>query len=210
MQNIFPSVVLTLVATSVLAQQGPSTGGQTEGITGVTTPLVVSPSLQAVAKAREMIASNPQDAGTYAALGASLCRQAEETQNTALYTDADEALNKALTFSANNFEAKKAEVCVSLGRHEFARAREQAMILNKRIPDEIMVYGLLVDANEALGNYPEAEDAAQWMLRLRPGNMPAFLHAADLREVFGEQQGALQLLQLVLDASSPTDISGRA
>jgi tetratricopeptide (TPR) repeat protein len=48
------------------------------------------------------------------------------------------------------------------------------------------------------------------MLRLRPGNTPAFLHAAELREVFGEQQGALQLLQLVLDASSPADANGRA
>jgi len=97
-----------------------------------------------------------------------------------------------------------------LGRHEFARARELAMTLNKRIPDDVMVYGLLVDANAALGNYPEAENAAQWMLNLRPGNTPAFLHAADLREIFGEQQGAIQLLTIVMDATASTDVDGRA
>jgi tetratricopeptide (TPR) repeat protein len=47
------------------------------------------------------------------------------------------------------------------------------------------------------------------MLNLRPGNTPAFLHAADLREVFGEQQGAIQLLKLVMDATSPTDVGTR-
>ena len=98
---------------------------------------------------------------------------------------------------------------MDLGRHEFTRARDLATTLNKRIPDDLMVYGLLVDANAALGNYPEAENAAQWMLNLRPGNTLAFLHAADLREVFGEQQGALQLLKLVLDATSPTHPEGR-
>jgi tetratricopeptide (TPR) repeat protein len=157
-----------------------------------------------------MVANNSQDVVGYVALGYALCHQAEETLTPGLYTEAAGALNRARQISPNNFEAGKAEVCVDLGRHQFARAREQAMILNKRIPDDIMVYGLLVDANSALGNYPEAENAAQWMLNLRPGNTAAFLHAADLREVFGEQQGALQLLKLVLDSSSPADMAGRA
>ncbi len=206
MQTIFRIIVLSFVATSVFAQQPTLSGYPAQ----TTSESATSLSMQAVVRAREIVASSPKDAGAYAALGAALCHQADETSNSALYNDADEALNKALRISPDNFEAKKAEVCVELGRHEFTRAREQAMILNKRIPDDIMVYGLLVDANSALGNYPEAEDAAQWMLRLRPGNTPAFLHAADLREVFGEQQGALQLLKLVLDASSPADAYGRA
>jgi tetratricopeptide (TPR) repeat protein len=206
MQTIFRTIVLSFVATSVFAQQPTLSGSPAQPTSQSATSL----SVQAIARAREIVAGNPKDAGAYAALGAALCHQADETSNSLLYSDADEALNKALEISPDNFEAKKAKVCVELGRHEFTRAREQAMILNKRIPDDIMVYGLLVDANSALGNYPEAEDAAQWMLRLRPGNTPAFLHAADLREVFGEQQGALQLLKLVLDASSPADAYGRA
>ncbi len=159
--------------------------------------------------AQEAIAKNPQDATAYAALAYALCQQGRATSDAKLYADADGAVQKAFQLSPNNFEAGKSQVCVELGRHEFARARREAMILNKRIPDDLMVYGLLVDANSALGNYPEAEDAAQWMLNLRPGNVPAFLHAADLREVFGEPQGALQLLKLVLDETSPADVSGR-
>jgi tetratricopeptide (TPR) repeat protein len=210
MQDLFRILLLTLVATSALAQQSGVSANSPQAASSVAPSVSASPWLNAVSRAREMVANNPQDAVGYVALGYALCHQAQETVTLALYTEADQALNRALQISPNNFEARKAQVCVELGRHEFARAREHAMILNKRMPDDIMVYGLLVDANSALGNYPEAENAAQWMLNLRPGNTPAFLHAADLREVFGEQQGALQLLKLVLDSSSPADVSGRA
>jgi tetratricopeptide (TPR) repeat protein len=157
-----------------------------------------------------MVSKDPKDASAYTALGFALCRRGQEASDATFYSEADEALNTALQISPDNFEARKAQVCVELGRHEFARAREQAMILNKRIPDDVMVYGLPVDANAALGNYPDAENAAQWMLNLRPGNTPAFLHAADLREIFGEQQGAIQLLRIVLNATASTDVDGRA
>jgi tetratricopeptide (TPR) repeat protein len=206
MPTILRVATLILAVTSALAQQQIS---PVDSSSPATMPASTSRSSQAISRARQMIATNPGDAGAYAALGTALCHQAEETSNAALYVDADRSLDKALQISPDNFEAKKAQVCIELGRHEFARAREQAMILNKRIPDDIMVYGLLVDANSALGNYADAEDAAQWMLKLRPGNTPALLHAADLREVFGQQDGALQLLRVILDASSPGDVSGR-
>jgi tetratricopeptide (TPR) repeat protein len=164
---------------------------------------------RAVSSAREMVTKNPTDASSYIALGFALCHLGQETSDVSIYSEADEALGRALQVSPDNFEARKAQVCVLLGRHEFARARELAVVLNKRIPDDVMVYGLLVDANAALGNYSEAENAAQWMLNLRPGNTPAFLHAADLREVFGEQEGAIQLLKIVLDATPATDMDAR-
>jgi len=200
-------MLLTAPAFAQLAPTAANAAAQAPAGTIATT---ISSSMRAVSNAREMIAKNPRDASAYTALGFALCHRGQETSDASLYSDADEALNTALQISPNNFEAEKAQVCVELGRHEFARARQLAMTLNKRIPDDVMVYGLLVDANAALGNYPEAENAAQWMLNLRPGNTPAFLHAADLREVFGEQQGALQLLKIVLDATPPTDIDGRA
>ena len=43
-----------------------------------------------------------------------------------------------------------------------------------------MVYGLLTDANIELGNYSDAETSAQWMLNLRPGNVPALTRAAHI------------------------------
>ena len=53
----------------------------------------------------------------------------------------------------------------------------------------MLVYGFLVDAYAELGDYAEAEKAAQWMLDLRPGNVPGLTRAAYLRELFGDLDG---------------------
>ena len=58
-----------------------------------------------------------------------------------------------------------------------------------------MVYGMLTDARIELGNYDDAEKSAQWMLDLRPGNIPALTRAAYLRELFGDIEGAIELMQ---------------
>ena len=77
-----------------------------------------------------------------------------------------------------------------LGQHRFAAALDLATALNRRVPDDLMVYGLLTDANIELGRYYEAaEKSAQWMLDLRPGNIPALTRAAYLRELFGDVEG---------------------
>jgi predicted Zn-dependent protease len=110
----------------------------------------------------------------------------------------------------NNFDAEKQRVSMLLGEHEYPAALEAAKALNKRVPDDVMVYGLLTDANVALGNYKDAEDSAQWMLNLRPGNRPALLRAAHLREIFGDVEGALELMDLAFQSTPRTDTAERA
>ena len=75
-------------------------------------------------------------------------------------------------------QAYVTRVWLLLGKHEFAAALEAAKELNRKLPDDVMLYGFLTDANVELGNYKEAETAAQWMLDLKPGNMPGLTHAA--------------------------------
>jgi tetratricopeptide (TPR) repeat protein len=111
---------------------------------------------------------------------------------------------------ADNFETKKIQVSVLLGEHEYPAALEAAQALNKRVPDDVMVYGLLTDANVELGNYKEAEDSAQWMLNLRRGNRPALIRAAHLRELFGDVEGALELMDLALQSTPPAETGERA
>jgi tetratricopeptide (TPR) repeat protein len=101
-------------------------------------------------------------------------------------------------------------VWLLLGKHEFAAARDEAMKLNKKVPDDVMVYGFLTDSNVELGNYSEAEDAAQWMLNLRPGNIPGLTRAAYVRELFGETDGAVELMKMALDSTPPSEAEDRA
>ena len=67
------------------------------------------------------------------------------------------------------FRWSEIQVWLLLGRHEFAAALEEAKKLNKKMPDDVMLYGFLTDANVELGNYKDAENAAQ--LDARPQSL---------------------------------------
>jgi hypothetical protein len=73
-----------------------------------------------------------------------------------------------------------------------------------------MIYGFLTDANVELGNYKEAEEAAQRMLDLRPGNLPGVTRAAYLRELFGDVDGALELMNMALQSTPTTEAEDAA
>src|ERR1700683_4149822 len=110
----------------------------------------------------------------------------------------------------SNFDAEKARVSTLLNEHEFAAALDLAEALNKRVPDDVMVYGLLTDANLELGNYSDSETSAQWMLNLRPGNRPALIRTARLRELFGDAEGAYEAIDLAYQSTPPTETEERA
>jgi len=81
----------------------------------------------------------------------------------------------------------------------------EATALNRQVPDDVLVYGFLTDANVELGNYDAAEKSAQWMLNLRPGNLPALTRAAYLRELFGDNEGALDLMNMAYQSTPPNE-----
>ena len=97
-----------------------------------------------------------------------------------------------------------------LGRHEFAKALEVATRLNKQTPDDVTVYGYLVDANAELGNYTQAVAAAQWMLDLRAGNIAGLTRAGYLRELHGDLSGAVEMMQMAYDATPYQETEDRA
>jgi len=69
-----------------------------------------------------------------------------------------------------------------------------------------MTYGYLAEADIALGNYPQAETNAQWMLNLRPNNIPGLLIGARLRTLYGDTHGAIDFLNLAYSETSPTEV----
>jgi tetratricopeptide (TPR) repeat protein len=101
-------------------------------------------------------------------------------------------------------------VWILLGKHDFAQARTLATALNQKMPDDVQVYGFLVDADAELGDYAAAEAAAQWMLDLRPGNLPALTRAAYLRELFGDVDGALELMGMAYGRLPESETEDRA
>jgi tetratricopeptide (TPR) repeat protein len=175
-----------------------------------TAAFAASPAETAIQKAQAQIAKNPNHAPYYNALAMAYARRARETSDVQYYAKAEQTLQRSFALEPDNYEGLKTQAWLELGRHEFAKALETATRLNKKTPDDVMVYGYLVDANVELGNYKAAVDAAQWMLDLRTGNVPGLTRAGYLRELHGNLPGALELMQMAYDATPTTETEDRA
>jgi len=168
-----------------------------------------TPAETAIQQALRNIEKQPAYCPYYNALAMAYARRARETADARFYTQAEETLRKSFAISPGNFEGLKVETWLQLGRHEFASALETATKLNKIAPDDVSVYGYLVDANVELGNYKEAIAAAQWMLDLSEGNVPGLTRAAYLRELHGNLSGALELMQRAFDSLPRSEAEDR-
>src|SRR5436305_5576722 len=170
----------------------------------------LSPAEQGMAAARRLIEKNPKNFEAYNALALALSRRARETSDVTFYAQAQDALGKSFEISPENFDGKMSAFMLIHSRHEFPAALEKAKELNKKAPDDVMLYGFLTDANVEIGNYDDAEKAAQWMLDLRPGNLPGTTRAAYLRELFGDIDGAVELMNMAYQSTPPNEAEDRA
>ena len=164
------------------------------GATAALRPDPATPAERRIAAARERITKGPQRAQGHNDLAMAFAARARETGDPDYYVKARAALAESRRIEPGNLEADRVEAWVLLGSHEFAHALDKAQALNRRVPDDLMTYAMLVDAYVELGRFAEAEEAAQWLLDLRPGAVPGLTRAAYLRELFGDIDGALELM----------------
>ena len=171
---------------------------------------IASPAERSVADAKQIIAAKPGQCAGYNRLAIALSRRARETSDPSFYAAAENALQKSFELSPGNLDGEKIHVWLLLGRHEFPAALEAAKALHEKAPNDVLVYGFLVDANAELGDYADAEKAAQRMLDLHPGNLPALTRAAYLRELFGDIDGAFDLMDMAYQATPVAENEDRA
>ena len=191
MKNIVVLILVIATAVAIAAQTNVTPGAQ------------LSPAEQSMAVAQKLIDKNPKNYEAYNALALALSRRARETSDVKFYNQAEDALQKSFAIAPDNFDGERIHVWLLLGKHEFAAALAEGTKLNKRMPDDVMIYGFLTDANVELGNYKDAEAACQRMLDLRTGNLPAVTRAAYLRELFGEIDGSLELMNMAFQSTPP-------
>jgi tetratricopeptide (TPR) repeat protein len=164
----------------------------------------------AIRKAQTDIAQHPDHIPYYNSLAMAYARRARETFDSVQYDKAEETLKKSFAIQPDNFDGLNVETYLLLGRHEFAKALEITKKLNKQTPDDAAVYGYIADADAELGNYKDVADATQWMLNLRPGNTPALIRAGYLREIYGDPDGALDVLRVAYEATPFQESEDRA
>ncbi len=148
----------------------------------------------------------PGDYGAWADLGLAYVTQARVTGDPSYYPKAEGALSRSRSINeADNDLAAAGMAALAAGRHDFTAAADWAQRGLAINPSSALLYGALNDAQTQLGHYPEAFDAAQRMVDLRP-DTSSLARASYTWELRGDVGQATALMQRALaDASTPAD-----
>lgn len=154
---------------------------------------------EAVAKIKE----KPDEVKTYCALAKVFMYEARVTgEHPYYYPAAMSCLEKAISIDKQNPEALILKTSVLLSLHHFQEAKELALKVSNSSIGAASVYGMLCDANVELGNYTEAVQSIDKMMNLRPG-LEAYARASYLREITGDNEGAVEAMNMAVQAGLP-------
>jgi len=151
------------------------------------------------------LTANPRDHKAALALANAYILEARITGNAAYYDKA--ALNTVeniLATDHQHHEALMLKSLLQLSQHHFAEGLETAQLAEKINANNAFVYGLLVDANIEMGNYEAAVDAADKMVSARP-DLRSYSRIAYIREIHGDYNGAINAMQLAVQAGVPAE-----
>ncbi len=165
-----------------------------------------TPSQARIASAKRQLEANPTKIQVLNELALAYIGRARESDNPKFYEDAAQTITRGLALDPKDFQLQKAHVALLLGLKQFAKAKDEATLLNHLTPDDVITYGYLAEAEVGLGDLASAEKNAQWMLNMRPNNVPGLLLGATLRARYGDPAGALEFLKIAYAETSPNEV----
>ena len=98
---------------------------------------------------------------------------------------------------------------VLLSRHKFAEAAAEAERLAARRPNDAALQGIIGDGRVELGDYDEGFAAFNRMMAIRP-DAASSARVSYARELQGDLRGALNLMRMAAEATSPRDVEAQA
>jgi tetratricopeptide (TPR) repeat protein len=159
--------------------------------------------------AERQLQLRPKDPAAYAEMAAAYMEKARETGDGAFYGRAESACQKALQLEPKNYAALRLVSWVYSGQHRFREAVVAARLALDRDSGDPLNYGTLGDALLELGEYQEGAQAIQKMVDLRP-DVASYARAAYVRELFGDMEGAIEIMGMAVRAASSRDVEHNA
>lgn len=183
-----------------------------ESGSGATKAAAVSPAADAdpeIDSALKLIEKMPDSPSGYMQLAIRHIRRARETGDFSLNSKAEAAIDEALKIAPTNVPARKVRGSLLLTFHRFDEALQFGTELQKELPNDPFVYGILTDANFELGNYEEAVKTAQKMVDIRPNSI-SYARVAHLRSFYGDHAGAVEMYTTAARITDPKDREAQA
>jgi tetratricopeptide (TPR) repeat protein len=140
------------------------------------------------------------DPSALARTGLDYLQRARETSDSRDYARADLVLRQASAIEPDNLYALHGLGSLALSRHDFRRALALGRRAQRLSPTTARTYGVIGDALVEVGRYDEAFRAYDRMAALKPG-LPAYARVSHARELLGDTRGAVEAMQLAVDAA---------
>lgn len=121
-----------------------------------------------------------------------------------------EACRAKLASQPATFQTRLQRARLALLSGDSRAALSEARTLHREAPDELDAYALIVDSALDVGDIAAAEDAAQWMLNLRPEDVRALRGVASVRFAIHDYEGAAAMLGEAYRRTLPTEAMLRA
>src|ERR1043166_4659820 len=115
------------------------------------------------------LAAHPDDHGAALLLSDALLRQTRITGNPGLALRAEQVLKRVLTDDPGSYDANRTLGALYLSQHRFREGIRVAEKNRPARPADPVNYGVIGDGHLELGEYDEAFDAFDRMMKLRPG-----------------------------------------
>lgn len=162
-----------------------------------------------IAAMRQRLSQNPGDGPAAVLLADALMRAARVDGTPAVVLEAERVIRGALSHSPTDYGVQRMLGPVLLAQHRFDEALGAGRAAQRVNPDDGWNYAVIGDALLELGQYEEAFDAFD-ELNARKPDPGAYARAAYARELQGDVEGAIPLMQLAAEGTGAHDPEGRA
>ncbi len=184
----------------------PAAGAQALAAVSAGVPAAL-PDLSVLIGEREVhLRRHPEDAGSWAVLGAAYVEQGRRTADAAYYPKAERALRTSLKGRAKgNAEALAGMAALANARRDFRAARDWGEAALKADRTRWTTYPPLIDAYTGLGDYKAAGRALEKLLKLRSGPAVLARAAAVYRDRGRREDAAVALSDAAAGAEAPAE-----
>ena len=184
-------------------------GTGTRGLAPVTRSTTRTDLDAVIAASRQRVASDPGDGAAAVQLADALMRVARVNADSSLPIEAERVLRAMLKHSPSDYGSRRMLSVVYLSQHRFAEALEEAIAVQKLRPEDAWNYAIAGDALLELGRYEEAFDSFDEVMERRP-DAGVYARVAYARELQGDLDGAVRLMQMSAEATSRHDVEALA
>ena len=191
-----PQSPLSAATSTAVADESPLT---TSKRLALSKPGGALPLDREIERLEQTVEKNPAKSDAWVLLGRSWVRKAREASDPGFYLNAKACADVALDLAPGNRAASNLVGIMLLNQHRFDDARDLAEQLLRKAPQDMMALGTLSDANLEVGRYPEASQAAQKMMDLKP-NLPSYIRASYLEWLRGDAKAALESAHAAIDS----------